>query len=276
MIKTVGIVPFYSTSKDEVEVLREMLGRMARHFDKVIVIDDGSGLLRAGSLATVELVCLNENCGKATAVKAGLQHAIDLFETIEVFGQVDYDRDQTADDFPSAFAHLRGGYDLVIGDRYAPHKGVPEYRAHVLRLQEAICEVLGFPGIRDAVSGLSAYTAEFARSLISMSQSKGWGWDFEKVIIASLIGAKVSSFFLTHSRLRSAFTSREKLMEIIEDGIFPHARALRNVGKGMLTVFLEEIFSHLEKKENFEIDLNSIGGLGKARACLKQDVYTFE
>lgn len=274
-IRTVGIVPFYATNNGEVKILMETVGKMNDHVDSVVVVDDGSGFLNRRFFERKTLVSRRQNGGKATAVKTGIRYALDSFKSIEVIAQIDHDKDQSPDDLPAAFDRLQG-YDLIFGDRYAPHKEIPAYRYQLLQLQEAICEVLGFVGVRDTVSGLSAYTAAFAQSFLSMSQSRGWGLEIEKIICASLFRFKVATFPLTYSRLRAPHTLTEKLIENILDGILPHSQALHQAGKGMIIDLLEKILLHLERRQDFVINLHPLGKEGVMTAIYKKDkdVYT--
>lgn len=272
-----GLIPFFPTTADylfEVATFDETFDAVRGYVNKIAVIDDGSGLLsQRGDL----FIPLASNMGKAGAIRAGLRSLLEADPEVASIVQIDYDRDQSPQDIPRLLDRLHNhDVHLVLGDRYAPHPIIEEYRTNVNLIQELICAQLGFQGLREIVTGLSVYTSSFAREFLSRSSVERWGLDAEKITIAYLAGMKVEAVPLTSSRNRSRNTLRTKLLDCLY-GITAHASELRKKGKADLVDWLGFIQGHLEMGDpSFIVDLAPLGREMRLVAAAEGESYTLK
>jgi hypothetical protein len=262
-----AVVPFYYP-KDKTDVATHVgylkatvSGLHEAGIQKVIVIDDGSEIaLDMQQIGCDDLLVSAKNLGKAEAVRRGLHQIFDQTQGLpDCIVQCDYDADQDPRDSRLLIEALSNGnvigLSLVIGDRYMKAQSdVLDYRKAMLRLQQLLCKRLGFE-IQDTVSGLRAYTKEFAQTLLQMSKAEGFGIDIEEIIIAYMNDLKVGAVELTFARKRGVFTPQPKLMEVM-NGILMHEAALRAKEQTELVDLIDGLKRHLERREDqFELQL---------------------
>jgi hypothetical protein len=256
-----AVVPFYYP-KDKTDLATHVgylkaavSGLREAGIQRVIVVDDGSEIaLDKQQIDCDDLLVSAINLGKAEAVRRGLRHIFDRASGLpDCIVQCDYDADQDSRDSHLLIEALSNGnvsgLSLVIGDRYMKAQSdIPDYRKAMLRLQQLLCKRLGFE-IQDTVSGLRAYTKEFARTLLQMSKAEGFGIDIEEIIIAYLNDMKVGALELTFARKRGVFTPQPKLMDVM-NGILGHEATLRAKGQQELVDLIEELQQHLKRRED--------------------------
>lgn len=269
----VGIMTFYPPTPLDDAFSNQLALRMLRvrismlllaGLKRIILVDDGTGLFASDEFGNkpVTLITNEINQGKASAVKRALQFALERHHNAETFIQIDYDHDQWEQDVLYGIEVLRqSGADMLMGDRYAPYSQIPSYRRLILRLQEDICQYLGFQGIRDTTAGLQIYNRRFAELLMREGRAKRWGLEVEGIILCALHGLSCQQFDLTKTRLRTTSTKRLKLMEIVQEGILPHTPKLEAADKGGLIHLLRFCYEQgLKQGAYFRVPVELING----------------
>ena len=279
-----GLIPFfYDKNKEDVDIHTGYLkltvdGLKKAGINNIIVVNDGSGIDLNKLNLDCEMVVNENNEGKTGAVLNGIKR-ISLKNKEGYIIQCDYDADQNSEDARLILDEFKkdtaGNLGLVIGDRYKEAQRDPlEYRKVMLYLQQVICKKFGY-NLQDTVSGLRGYTTDFSNKFLSKSKSKGFGNDTEQLVIAYLEGMDVLSVPLTYSRRRTASTSDEKLVEVM-NSVLVHKEELKERNMDSVVKILELIKENLEKQElNFEIDLRELGENKKISFIKKENgMYT--
>lgn len=271
------IIPFYKdpSSSDYGNIVSKF-GEFLIRSKKVTglnlaVIDDGSELTPEKLKITPDfLLSLPENKGKAYAMREGLSSLLGYNPGFIV--QYDGDGDQSYVDIPVVHSRLIEFSEgdthhstLVIGDRYSEDLIIPPnlesvaYRQSLLMFFGAIAKQLGFNDIRDWVSGARGYTQSYVREFLRNSKSNRYGLESEQLVIASLVGAKVTTAPLTESRPRDPHTLTSKWLENFEVYL-DHEGSLREQGKGHLVDLLIGLVGHLKAEtDSFQLDLAPLG-----------------
>lgn len=258
---------------------------------KLMVVDDGCGLKPERFQKVADsLVTIPENKGKAYAVREGLRNLLDNPNLNTGFiVQYDGDGDQSFVDVPVVHSRLKEVSDgnpnipaLVIGDRYSeklvtpPNPDSVPYRQTILMFFGAIARELGFDDVRDWVSGARGYTKGYARKFLENSKSSRYGLEAEQLVVASLVGARVTTAPLTESRPRDPHTLISKWLQNFEVYI-NHEKALREQGKDRLVDLIKSLVAHLRAEEDvFDLDLALIGEDTRMHFTRLGDRYTAE
>lgn len=282
-----GLVPFYADSRkrnyaQKIQACIETALILKKCADKIVVVDDG-GNLRRDNIPCDFFAQFHDNRGKAEAIRKGLKIILRHREPKYII-QADADLDQNPAEAVRLLRRTRAlAVDvrqpaLVLGDRYpiSLKNYAPIYRRNILFLQSVIMRKLGYK-LRDVVSGFRVYNRSFAGQFVQLSRSRGYGIEFEQVIIGALIGAKMKSVHLNYSRPRASSTRRIKLLENL-DAALAHRKALRRSEFSEVADCIEIIASEMKKKKNFFIvDLNPLGCAEYlAFELVKGDAYTLE
>ena len=138
---------------------------------RVLVVDDGSTddtpkvmAELMGTHPTVEVETMRHNVGKAAALRAGFQRALDGGATRVVMMDADGQDDPT--ELPRLLAEIENGYGLVTGARLLRRDRF--IKRNTSKIYNGVTRVLsGTPG-RDFNSGFKAMRAEVAADLVPM------------------------------------------------------------------------------------------------------------
>ncbi len=290
------VIPFYSDpSLSTYSTTLDRFGAFAQKAKEITglrlaVIDDGSHLTLENLNSTPDiLVNLPSNIGKAAAMRVGLKNLLDNQGNLGFIVQYDGDGDQSYIDIPVVHQRLLDISDadpdiptLVIGDRYSEDLQTPPnpesvvYRQTILMFFGAIAKELGFTNVRDWVSGARGYTKNYAEEFLARSKSDRYGLESDQLVIASLVGARVSTAFLTESRPRDPHTLTSKWLQNFEV-YSDHDKALRQAGKGALVDLIGNLVSNLKAEPNiFTLDLKPIGEDTEIKFTRIDDRYTAE
>lgn len=261
MKTNVGIViPFYYLSdnfQNDIVLLQKTIDILNQYSTKIIVVDDGTALQ---TVKGAELVKHKSNLGKGCAIRTGLEHLL-FDKKIEFIVEVDADNDQDPREiirFMEKFED-RSPTDqyLIIGDRYsAPQMAEPgKYRESINKIQTWLFSQFGF-SIRDSVSGFRGYSRVFAQEILQKSSSAGFGIATEELILAYLADAAIEEIPLQYAKPRKLFTKAFKLGEVLE-GITIHGEALKQRGHIDLLNILEEVKTHIDRKEDFKLTMGN-------------------
>lgn len=264
-----GLIPFFYSkhnqdAREHLDYLTKTVNGLKKAgVDKVIVVDDGSGMELKKLNLDCELLTHEKNQGKTEAILTGLKFITNQDGGSGYIVQCDYDADQKSEDAELLLTkfqeNMTGNLGLVIGDRYKEAQQDPlDYRKVMLYFQKVLCKQMGY-NLEDTVSGLRAYTTDFGNKFLSNSRSKGFGSDTEQLVIAFIEKMEVSAVPLTYSRRRSISTPNEKLVEVM-NAVLCHKKELVDRELGNLINLFKLIKRNLENKENsFEIDLSELG-----------------
>ncbi|MBI4057745.1 hypothetical protein HY405_00265 [Candidatus Microgenomates bacterium] len=291
------VIPFYTDPQSPhydatIDRFAEFLERSKEVTGlNLAVIDDGSGLSYGNLTNTPDvLISLPVNKGKASAMRDGLHTLLeDVSKKTDFIVQYDGDGDQSYADIPIVHQKLVEISQsnpnipvLVIGDRYSEDLIVPPnpdsvaYRQTLLMFFGAIAKNLGFDNVRDWVSGARGYTRAYARAFLENSKSSRYGLEAEQLVVASLVGAKVTTAPLTESRPRDPHTLTSKWLQNFEVYL-DHEEALRKQGKGHIVDLAKRLVVQLrEEHDVFDLDLSPIGEDTRMRFTRLGDRYTAE
>lgn len=291
------LIPFYSNPtavhfKQTVNKFRTFLkGAKQVTGLNLAVVDDGCGFEPSQFAGIADcLIQIPENRGKANAVREGLNQLLDN-PTINMgfIIQYDGDGDQSYTDIPVLHTRLldiaEGDPEkpaLVIGDRYSEKLRIPPnpdsvaYRQTLLMFFGAIANQLGFNNVRDWVSGARGYTQGYAREFLRNSKSRKYGLESEQLVVASLVGARVTTAPLTESRPRDPHTLTSKWLENFEVYL-DYKETLRNLGKGhVVDLLLSLVHDLYQETDTFQLDLTSLGENTSMHFTRLGDRYTAE
>jgi glycosyltransferase involved in cell wall biosynthesis len=152
--------------------------------DKIetLVIDDGSSdhtLSTAEQIGVDHIVHFNQNRGLARAFDAGIEKCLELGADIIV--NTDADNQYCGRDLPKLVAPiLEGRADVAIGDRQIEgNVRVPWLRRKLQGIGGAVIRWLSQTPVRDAASGLRAYSRQAATRINTLTE---FSYTFENII----------------------------------------------------------------------------------------------
>ncbi len=203
-----AVIPFYNEEDFILEVIKKTL----KYVDLVIAVDDGStdnSLNLIKKLDNVEIIILDKNYGKGTALKAGFSLAIELdFDTI-----ITLDADLQHDpDFIPAFIEASKKYEIVIGNRLSNLKTMPFHRVLSNYLTSFLLSVKLRKFIKDSQCGFRAYKKRVLQK-ISIHSS---GFEAESEIIVKAIREGFSFCFVDIPTIYGNEKSKMKPLEAIK------------------------------------------------------------
>ncbi len=185
-----AIIPAYN----EGLVIGSVVLQALQHADRVIVVDDGSTDRTASvaRLAGADVIRLEENSGKASAMMTGFARARDLgYDAVVV---LDGDGQHDPTEIPSVAAPvLAGEADLVIGSRFLDIKAdIPKYRIAGQKVLNGFTNfsVNGGFATTDSQSGFRALSRRALENLTFTSE----GYTIESEMIAHFapLGLKIT------------------------------------------------------------------------------------
>ncbi|MGE5413260.1 MAG: glycosyltransferase family 2 protein [Syntrophomonadaceae bacterium] len=138
---------------------------VAPRVDRVLVVDDGStdGTSAEASRAGAEVLRLESNGGKGTAIRAGLSRLLATDATHVVFADADGQHDPA--DLPRLLAAAHAGEDFVIGSRMSDPDAIPAYRYRTNEIGSRILSRMTGLEVEDAQSGYRVVRADVLRRL---------------------------------------------------------------------------------------------------------------
>lgn len=156
-----ALVPAYGAEATVGAVVRGL----CRHVPKVLVVDDGSAdrTADAARAAGAEVLRLESNGGKGSALRAGLGRILESGATHVAF--VDADGQHDPADLPRLLNAAREGEAFVIGSRMSEVESIPAYRYRTNEIGSRILSRMTGHEIEDAQSGYRVVAAELLRKL---------------------------------------------------------------------------------------------------------------
>ena len=192
------MVPTYQEAENIAPFLRA--ARSALPDVRVIVCDDGSpdgtGAIAAEvgrELGNVEVLHRPSKLGLGNAYRHGFRVALE--EGADVVVQMDVDFSHPHAMLPDMVERVSAGADVVIGSRYVPKGGTPDWPAHRRLLSKGgnlYARRLLRLSVRDATSGLRAYRARSLQGIgVGTTRANGYGFMLETIRRLTVAGSRI-------------------------------------------------------------------------------------
>ena len=233
------VVPTYQEAENIEPFLR--LVRATLPDARLIVCDDnspdGTGLIaeRIGDdIGNSEVLHRPGKRGLGNAYRHGFRMALD--EGADVVVQMDVDFSHPPALLPRMLDRIEAGADVVIGSRYVPGGGTPDWGAHrrlLSRVGNVYARRVLRLGARDATSGMRAFRAAPLEKIdIDGTHANGYGFMLETLWRLTVAGCRIEEVSLVFCD-RVAGTSKMSARIMVESFLlvtwwgvsvrFPHA-----------------------------------------------------
>ncbi len=166
---------------------------------EILVVNDGSGDNTAAIVKNFQKMVKNlillgydENRGKGYAVRFGMLKAQGKYCLF-----TDADNSTTVDQIEKLIPCLKpkGDFDVAVGSRAIKgHKILihqPFYREMIGKAGNKLIQAIAVGGIQDTQCGFKCFTKKSAERIFSKQTIERWGFDFEALAIAGLLGYKI-------------------------------------------------------------------------------------
>ncbi len=178
-MKVCALIPAY----DEAAMIGGVVRGAARHVAHVVVVDDGStdGTGAIAAAAGAEVVRLDRNSGKGTAIRAGLARILASEATHVVF--MDADGQHRPEEIPALVAEAAAtDAAMVVGERVFVRDLMPasRYWANVIG-SWALATLMGVD-LKDTQSGFRLVRTSILRTI----PLQATGYDFESELVVKL------------------------------------------------------------------------------------------
>ena len=178
-MKVCVIVPAFNEARTIGEVVRGAMAFVAQ----VLVVDDGStdGTGEAAAAAGADVMRLERNAGKGTAIRAGLSRVFQGDATHVLF--MDGDLQHRAEEIPNLLAAAEAtGAAMVIGERIFVRDQMPasRYWANVIG-SWALATLMGVD-LADTQSGFRVVRTDVLRQI----ELEATGYEFETELVVKL------------------------------------------------------------------------------------------
>jgi dolichol-phosphate mannosyltransferase len=192
------VVPTYQEAENIEPFLRA--ARRALPTARVIVCDDGSpdgtGTIAeevGRELGNVEVLHRPSKQGLGNAYRHGFRVA--LAEGADIVIQMDVDFSHPHAMLADMVDRVSAGADVVIGSRYVPGGGTPDWPAHRRLLSKGgnlyARRLLGLT-VSDATSGMRAYRARSLRGIaVGATRANGYGFMLETIRRLTASGSRI-------------------------------------------------------------------------------------
>jgi polyprenyl-phospho-N-acetylgalactosaminyl synthase len=163
--KTFVVIPAYNEDR----VIVEVVEGLRRHFQNIVVVDDGSSDGTGEILKTVDAMLLTHavNLGQGAALQTGIDYALlkgaDWIVTFDADGQ-----HRAADALEMVGRLWLGECDVVLGSRFLDEgrtTSIPPLRAMVLKMAAWAGSLFSGQRLTDAHNGLRAFNRKAAQTL---------------------------------------------------------------------------------------------------------------
>ena len=198
-MRTCALIPAFN----EVPYIADVVKGTQQHVERVVVIDDGSGDGTGQVAREAGATCLRSprNCGKASALRAGLD-----FARAQNFTHVltlDGDGQHLPEDIPCMLRVAEEtGADLVIGTRSFDRASMPRSRYYSNTIGSRVASSLVGREIRDSQSGFRLFRLDKLNG--TKLRSRYYELEMEMLIKMARAGCKIA-----HAPVRTIYHEGE-------------------------------------------------------------------
>lgn len=191
---------------NEIENLPSIVPEIVAHGYRLLIVDDdspdGTGRIADSFARDLDLVSVlhrESKQGLGPAYAAAFDRA--LAEDAEIVIEMDADFSHDPADLPRLVAAIDAGADLVIGSRYVPGGGTPDWpfrRRFISKGGNLYARTLLGLQVQDATAGFRAYTSGALESLPYRSaEASGYGFQVEMAWRAHQLGLSITEIPIT-------------------------------------------------------------------------------
>lgn len=184
------VIPAYNEEQRLPGSLKTLLDYLQQHGPpaEILVVDDGSRDRTSEIVPSPARVLRNDaNHGKGYAVRQGMLAAKGEFRVF-----MDADLSVPPSELPKVLAHLKDGYDVVIGSRRAPGAKVDAtarpYRRVMGRIFNRFVKAFALGGLHDTQCGFKGFRKGAAEELFARQKLDGFAFDVEILYLAHKLG----------------------------------------------------------------------------------------
>ena len=258
-VRVTLIVPTYQEAENIEPFLRATRATLPQA--RVIVCDDsspdGTGTIaeKVGfDIGNCEVLYRASKQGLGNAYRHGFRVA--LGEGTDIIIQMDVDFSHPHSMLPDMITRIEAGADVVIGSRYVPGGGTPDWPRHRRLLSRCgnlyARRLLRLP-ITDATSGMRAYRARsLERTRVGSTRANGYGFMLETIRRMTVAGLRIEEIPLVFND-RVAGKSKMSVRIMIENLLLVtwwgvsmrHPRLARKVRTSPAGQYLSDVATRL-------------------------------
>ncbi len=219
------IIPAYNEEKrigKTLPIIHDFFDKLELSYE-ILVVDDGSKDKTAQkvedlNLSNTKVISYGENRGKGGAVNFGAKNAQGDWILI-----ADADNSTPIEEFSKLFAE-HDKFEVIIGSRYINGSNIAIKqsfsRRFASRLGNILIQILILPGIKDTQCGFKLFSKSAAEKIFTKQTIWRWGFDFEILKIARVLGYKIKEVPVTWyndegTRLQSSRVFTKTLSELL-------------------------------------------------------------
>ena len=182
MQRIVAVIPAYN----EEQFIADVVSRVKKYVDRVIVVDDGSTdqTAKRASEKGATVIIHERNMGKWIALQDGFREAI---KRADIIVQLDGDGQHDPDEIPKFLKALEES-DVVVG--YRSKKGMPIIRKISNFITTTMLRLLFSLRVSDSQCGYRAYRRDALEKLMNV-EAKGFEGETASLIMAKRLGLKI-------------------------------------------------------------------------------------
>ena len=195
------VVPVYNEEKAIKETLFSINDFFANknYNGEIIVVDDDScddtiTIVKELKSVIKNLTILEnkKNRGKGYSVKKGMLAADGKYRLF-----MDADNSAEVSQVNEFISFLRGGYDIVIGNRDIRESKIKKHQSFYKEILgdvgNVLIRLLAVPGINDTQCGFKCFSSKFTEDIFPKLTVDRWGFDIEVLALANKSGYKIKS-----------------------------------------------------------------------------------
>ena len=182
-------IPSYNAES----TIEEAIEQCKKFATKILVINDGSSdnTEEIARKAGADIVTHKKNRGYGGAIKTGLEEGLKRNARVTITFDADLQHD--ANDIPKIIEPILSNHaDIVIGSRFLEESDdVKPYRKFGIKLITKLVNSFSGNNIKDAESGLRAYSLDSLKTIVPTLETEGMGMSAEILLKAAVSKLKI-------------------------------------------------------------------------------------